>query len=363
MEILLTFGAGLYLFFVILIIIGLFRLTFHRHSKIAIPKVSVIIAARNEEDNLPLLLGDLIQQTIPDEKLEIIIANDRSTDNTVSIVESFVLRYPFINLINILELSDHMRPKKYALTQAIKASKGEIIVSTDADCRVPKTWVLNMATSVKNSGAITVGFSKVACKNHFFHQYQMIDFLGLMVINAGANGLGLNWGGSGQNLAYRKKDFNAIDGFEPVKDQTSGDDLYLVQKISKINPAVFNVDPESFVSTLPVKSIGDFISQRTRWSSNSKAFAMETDMVFFLSLFIPFSFHFLILFAVFLQPSGMITIILLKLIIEGLAIFLGGRLFQTMVSPIVFAFWFCMQPFYIPFIGIAGLIGKYSWKT
>ena len=184
-----------------------------------------------------------------------------------------------------------------------------------------------------------------------------------MVINAGANGLGLNWGGSGQNLAYRKKDFNAIDGFEPVKDQTSGDDLYLVQKISKINPAVFNVDPESFVSTLPVKSIGDFISQRTRWSSNSKAFAMETDMVFFLSLFIPFSFHFLILFAVFLQPSGMITIILLKLIIEGLAIFLGGRLFQTMVSPIVFAFWFCMQPFYIPFIGIAGLIGKYSWKT
>ena len=108
MEILLTFGAGLYVFFVILIILGLSRLTFHRHSKIAIPKVSVIIAARNEEDNLPLLLGDLIQQTIPDEKLEIIIANDRSTDNTVSIVESFVLRYPFINLINILELSDHM---------------------------------------------------------------------------------------------------------------------------------------------------------------------------------------------------------------------------------------------------------------
>ena len=104
MEILLTFGTGLYLFFVILIIIGLSRLTFHKHSKIDIPKVSVIIAARNEEDNLPLLLGDLVQQTISDEKLEIIIANDRSTDNTVSIVEGFILRYPFINMIFNLKM-------------------------------------------------------------------------------------------------------------------------------------------------------------------------------------------------------------------------------------------------------------------
>ena len=359
----LVFGTGFYLVFVIIIIIGLFRLPSPEHSEIDLPKVSVIIAARNEEKNLPRLLDDLVQQTIPIEKLEIIIANDRSTDNTASIVEDFISKYPFIRLINISDLSNHMAQKKHALTQASNASQGEIIVSTDADCRVPKTWILNMVTSVQNSDTITVGYSKVSGQNYFFHQYQMIDFLALMTTNAGASGLGFNWGGSGQNLAYRKKDFDTIGGFEPVKDQISGDDLYLVQNISKLKPGVFNVDPESFVTTLPAKSLIDFINQRIRWSSNSKTFALETNVVFFFSLLIPFLFHFFIPIAIFLQVRGIILAILLKFILDGLAIFLGGKLFRTVVNPVVFMFWFCIQPLYIPFIGIAGLVGKYSWKT
>ena len=106
-----------------------------------------MIAAGNEEKNLPDLIHDLVNQEYPMNKLEIIFVNDRSSDATGGILTEAAENYAFIKHIRIDERSSELSPKKHALTLGIEAAQGDIIVSTDADCRVPKFWVSSMARS------------------------------------------------------------------------------------------------------------------------------------------------------------------------------------------------------------------------
>ena len=362
MTVILYLCTGLYLCFVLFIIIGLFK---HNAKPIILNDdlltVSIVIAARNEENNIINLIQDLLNQTYPRDKLEIIIANDRSTDKTGEILEETVAKHSFIHHIHIIERSADMTPKKYALKEAIKYASGDIIISTDADCRVPETWVSSMASSVQSKGGITIGFSRVSGKS-FFNLYQMIDFLSITVANAGFGGWKVFWSGSGQNLGYRKKSFELINGFTSVKDKISGDDMYLVQAIAEKESATINIDPQSFVSTQPVKTVKDFINQRIRWSSNARENVNKKPW-FFSFLFSAFLCNLILFFGFLFQIKGIQLAFFIKFIFEGLVIFLGGKLFETPVPPLVYLTWAVVQPFYIPCIGLLGLTNIYSWKS
>ena len=138
-------------------------------------KVSVVVAARNEEDNIQNLINDFINQTYPKDKFEIIFSNDCSTDETGRILDKAAKNNTFIHHINIKTRSKDMTPKKYALEKAIQSATGDVIVTTDADCRVQEEWISSMASYVHSKGGIVIGFSKVSGKS-LFHKYQMIDF-------------------------------------------------------------------------------------------------------------------------------------------------------------------------------------------
>ena len=225
-----------YVGFVLFLISGLFKHTeLDVRSYDTLPKVSVVVAARNEEVHISNLINDLIVQEYPLDKLEVIIVNDRSTDKTLDILNEANDNYAFIKVISIEESSKEMAPKKNALTKGIESAIGEIIVLTDADCRVGKLWVSSMTYSVMNQNSITIGFSEVSTEeNSLFDRYQRIDFLSIIIANAGFSGWDYFWSGTGQNLAFYKNDFDEIGGFEKVKDRISGDDMYLVQSISKL---------------------------------------------------------------------------------------------------------------------------------
>ena len=135
-----------YVGFMVFMISGLFKHTdLEIKSSETLPNVSVVVAARNEEVHLPHLISDLISQEYPLDKLEVIIVNDRSTDDTAAILDDASDNYAFIKVITIDQVSKDMTPKKNALTKGIEAAFGEIIVLTDADCRVGKLWVSSMA--------------------------------------------------------------------------------------------------------------------------------------------------------------------------------------------------------------------------
>jgi len=349
-----------YALFIIFIVSGLFK---HKVTKIVssenLPLVSVVVAARNEEKGLPNLIHDLINQEYPLGKLEIIFINDRSTDLTENILEEASENYSFIKNIKIENKSEEITPKKYALTKGIELAKGEVIISTDADCRVGKLWVSSMSYDVIKNNSISIGFSSIKAKT-FFDQYQKIDFLGIITANAGAGGWNMYWSGTGQNLAYYKSDFLEINGFEPVKEKISGDDMYLVQSISKIKNGSINIDPNSFVKTEPMKTVKDFLNQRTRWSSNAKL-NVKKSPYFFLFLATSLLINVIIFFS-FLFSINWFSIFFIKFIFDGLVIFLGSKLFNSNISFKPFLVWAFLQPLYIPFIGFMGLREKFTWK-
>ena len=360
MDLFLLLGTGVYFCFVVIIFSGLLFRKKMIHPQSNLPPVSVVISARNEEKNISNLLNDLVHQSIDKNHLEILIANDRSDDSTGEIIDRFASEYSFIKTIHINK-KHTMAPKKYALTQAIDNSNGEIIIATDADCRVPRDWVKSMGLLVQNTGKIVIGYSKIDSGNTLINEFQKIDFLGIMAANGGLLTHGIVCSGSGQNLAYKKEDFYKINGFEPVKDQTSGDDMYMVQAISSLKGAIFNYDPDSFVSTLPKKSITGYLNQRIRWSSNSKS-TLRSNPLFFGFLLSAFLANCCILYSIILPSSLSIFLITIKFFLEAFVIFIGSRLFFTSVSIAAYIIWNLAQPIYIPIVGISGLIGKYSWK-
>ena len=217
-----------------------------------------------------------------------------------------------------------------------------------------------MVNSTIKSKGITVGFSKVL-GNSFLSQYQLIDFLGIITANAGAFGWGKYWSGTGQNLAYLKSDYVNINGFDLVKDEVSGDDMYLVQTISKLKSGFLNIDPQSFVETKPVKTISQFINQRTRWASNSKK-NINSNKLFFAFLISAFLTNTLTLINLFFN-FYFFWFFIVKSLLESLIIFLGSKLFNLnlQIKPLIL--WLVLQPAYIPYIGIRGLIGKFYWKV
>ena len=362
MLFLLSIFTAIYIVFILFIISGLFRHNVLPISNLdTLPYVSVVIAARNEENNLPGLIDDLINQEYPLGKFEIIIINDRSYDSTQNILIEASENYSFIKHIKIDKESKHMTPKKNAINRGINEAKGELILATDADCRVGPLWIASMAYSLINKNGIIIGYSEIDDKKGtVFEKYQKIDFLAILVANAGAAGWKHYWSGTGQNLAYYKSDFLEINGFEPVKKKISGDDMYLVQSISKIKTGSINIDPNSFVKTEPLKKVKDFLNQRTRWSSNAKLNVKGSP--YFFSFLVNSLLINIIIFFSFLFSSNWYLVFFIKFIFDGLVIFLGSKLFNLNVSLAPYLAWAFLQPFYIPFIAFMGLREKFTWK-
>jgi cellulose synthase/poly-beta-1,6-N-acetylglucosamine synthase-like glycosyltransferase len=361
MDLFLLFGTAPYFCFIVIIISGLLFKNKKLHTEEnKLPFTSVVIAARNEEDNIKNILNDLINQNIDKNKFEVIISNDRSKDKTEEILNKYSKQHKFIKSINIKNKKD-MAPKKYALEKAIKASKGEIILTTDADCRVPINWVCSMAKLVNRTNKVVVGYSEVKGKNKIINEIQKIDFLGIMSSNAGFLTNGMVCSGSGQNLGYKKDDFFTIGGFSSVKDKESGDDMYIVQAIAKLKGAIFNYDKNSFVSTLPQKTIKGYINQRIRWSSNSK-FTLFSRPLFFCFLCSAFISNANIIISIFISFNIFIMLVIIKFFLEALVLYTGSKIFLTNFSIFTYIIWNLTQPIYIILVGLGGIVGKYTWK-
>ena len=138
--------------------------------------------------------------------------------------------------------------------------------------------------------------------------------------------------------------------------------MYIVQAISSLRGAIFNYNPNSFVSTLPENSIGGYLNQRIRWSSNSR-FTFRSSPLFFGFLLSAFLANSSILYSVLTLSNLSLFLISAKFFLEGFVIFIGSRIFLTKTSIISYSIWNIAQPIYIPIVGLAGLIGKFSWKS
>jgi len=168
---------------IISLIIGLNRLSSFKSKNNTIKrKFTIIIPFRNEVDNIKDLVNSLMQLDYPKTHFEILFINDNSIDNSVPLLTEFIIQNSNWKLLDNVRKSNS--PKKDAIDTAISHSKHDWIITTDADCEVPKKWLTNFNSFMENNSKIKMIAAPVSYKtnNSFLHQFQLMDFLSLIVM-------------------------------------------------------------------------------------------------------------------------------------------------------------------------------------
>ena len=138
----------------------------------------------------------------------------------------------------------------------------------------------------------------------------------------------------------------------------------MVQTISKIAKAKYNINPEGFVKTKSSENVSKFISQRIRWASNTKKL-FNTDFFFLLFLFVNLFTNTILLSALLLKSYWQYLPMLfgIKFLFDTIVLFYGSKLFRTKIKLNSYLLWFFLQPFYTPLLGFFSMVGKFRWKT
>lgn len=260
------FAATIYFIIGILIHFGLTKKYGRTDNK---PKTTVLVAARNEEKYLPACLDSLGKQTYPPDLLQIIVLNDRSTDDTRQIVLNYKERFPSFELVDIDDDQRGLKGKMNALAQGMEYAEGEIILITDADCRVPDTWVSEMVTYFTDRvglvGSLTV-IDQPGKKFHLFDRIQTLDWFFLQAVAAGTAGINLPVSILGNNFGFKKSVYNKIGGFGSIGFSLT-EDMALLNTIVKRTEykIVYPLERGSMIQSMPLNHFRDFFQQRRRW--------------------------------------------------------------------------------------------------
>lgn len=261
--------------FVLRALRGIHRLTQRKAIEPATHEsISVIIAARNEEDWIGGTLDSLLAQVLTSchSPFEIIVVDDRSTDRTAEIVESYAHKFPHVKLIQQTTVPPGVSPKKAALALGITQSVGELILLTDADCRHDPGWAEAMCHSTPSNGGMAIGQARfIIPKNApLWQRLQAIDFAAQGVLSAGLVAAGTPYNCSGASLAFTREAFNRVGGWEGLNQFISGDDELLMRRFVTHNiPVGATTGMASVVMTRPPASYRELWHQRTRWGSKT----------------------------------------------------------------------------------------------
>ncbi len=322
-------------------------------------KLTIIIPVRNEEDNILNLLQDIDNQTYPLENIEVIIANDCSTDQTEQIVLAFQEKAKYsLRILNLLN-DNSTSPKKRAIQKSIEISSGELIITTDGDCRVSKNWLSSIENCYRENEAKLISSPATFInENNFWNTAQIIEFASL--IGSGACAMYLRKPNmcNGANIAYTREVFENVGGFAGNEHLASGDDEFLMHKIAKIYPekVIFNSDFEAIVRTKSQPNIQQFYQQRRRWASKWKHY--QDWKVSALAIFI-FAVNLGVIWSIFQFDFINLAIkFSAELIFLALTISFLGHKSKIIFIPIIQI----LYPFYVVFFGLIAQGKGYEWK-
>ena len=173
------------------LIIGFDRLPhFHLRDKNPTLKFTIIIPFRNESKNLPKLLRSLDGLNYPKSLFEVLFINDESSDQSVDVIKKWQNKSS-LDLKVIDTIRKTSSPKKDAISLGVIQANHEWIVSTDADCQVPRFWLDAyddfLTTNHLKMAVAPVTYSDLSS---FFKRLQALDILSLQGSTMGGFGIG-----------------------------------------------------------------------------------------------------------------------------------------------------------------------------
>jgi len=331
-------------------------------------KVSVIIAARNEANNINRCITSLKAQHYPAELLEIIVIDDHSTDQTWDVIAKYEG-----DIVRVLRLPDGITGKKEAIKFGLTVAQGSVILFTDADCEVPPRWAKTMVGHLlKEEATMVCGpVSTDPLSAGWLAEFQQIDFAGMMAITAVAIKEEAFVLANGANLGVSHTFIKSVEIDWDMK-HASGDDITLATHVfNKGGKVSFVKSTDALVSTSPCESWKDFINQRIRWGTKNKSTPQRKMLI---PLGIAYSTS--LLSALFLlmlilsllgfnhaYPTYFILPFILKVLGD---LMLGGGIypfFNLKASPLEVLLYSLIHSVYIAFVGTLSLFVKhYRWK-
>jgi glycosyltransferase involved in cell wall biosynthesis len=352
-------AVGVQVVYLLMLLTGIFKKT--KGSQELLP-VSIVIAARNELDNLRILLPKLVNQQYDD--FEIIVVDDKSEDDTMLLKDDPAFRK--VKFIRIDNTPEHIQSKKYALTIGIKQAKNPVILLTDADCYpVSDQWVRIMASSYTGNKKIILGYSGYISKKSFLNYFIRFETLLTGLQYLGWAGIGIPYMGVGRNLSYLKSFFQANKGYKKFQSMIGGDDDLFVNENATAANTSFVIGREALVLSEPKETWKDFFRQKLRHLSIGRFYRKRHKLL--LSLFSFTQILTWVTFLVLLITGGELYVAGLSFLIRWivLAIVLAvvsrrfGHPYNVIGVPVLD---FCYTFYYI-FVGTAALFArKIRWS-
>ncbi len=262
--------SSIYFIYIITHLISWSRLSEVNMPEIAAAKtkISVIIAARNEELTIGKCLASIATQNYPASLLEVIVVDDHSTDKTKEIAENAFARMHISG--RCISNREKAHGKKSAITEAVKNSSGELLVITDADCISGKNWLSVIEHEYQKSNAFMLcGPVQITNESGLLGSFQSLELCGLSMLSGAGINAGIPLLCNGANLAYTHHIFDDVEGFKGIDNNPSGDDILLMFKIHHQYPGKIRYvkSREAIVSTGAQDSLKSFLLQRIRWAS------------------------------------------------------------------------------------------------
>ncbi len=271
-ELLILFiSSSIYLFRIAFFITGFFR-EYIRTKKLLKneyePEVSVIIPARNEEENISQCIESALKLDYHKEKIEIIAINDRSEDKTDEILKQLSKQNPILRVVTIEDDSQigSIPGKAGAIHLGIESATKDIIFQTDADCILPPQWVKKMVRLFQEPGTgFVTSFTNVVGKR-LFDKIQAIEWIYMHTMAMGGVGMNQPLGCYGNNASIRKKYYKAFGGYNKIPFSVT-EDLALQQAFFRYGYKIhYLIHPETIVDTKPCRNIKDYLDQHHRWA-------------------------------------------------------------------------------------------------
>jgi cellulose synthase/poly-beta-1,6-N-acetylglucosamine synthase-like glycosyltransferase len=260
--------------------------------------VSVVICARDEDENLARHLPGILVQDYPTTN-EVIVVNDNSVDDSKYVLAELQKEFKKLQIVDLTQEAKMIAGKKFPLSIGIKEAKHEIVLLTDADC-VPASeyWMYKMQDAFSNGVEVALGYGAYNKMPGFLNKVIRFETFHTALQYFGYALAGKPYMGVGRNLAYRKNLFFRNKGFSSINHIPSGDDdLFINQVASKKNTTVV-LDPEAFTLSKPKQTWKDWMRQKNRHYSTGKFY--KSSHKFLLGLY---TFSFFLFYPLFIASA------------------------------------------------------------
>lgn len=284
--------------------------------------VSVVICARDEDENLARNLPGVLVQQYPSSK-EVIVVNDNSVDDSKFILQELKRTFKNLHVVELTQEAKLISGKKYPLSIGIREAKHEVLLLTDADC-VPASehWIQKMQDAYDEQTEIVLGYGAYHKRKGLLNKLIRFETFHTALQYLSYALAGIPYMGVGRNLSYRKDLFLRNKGFSSINHIPSGDDDLFINKLATKQNTKVVLDPEAITRSIPKTTWSGWLKQKSRHYTTAKYYKPLHKFLLGLYFISQFAFYPLLAAAlVFWNWQWVLPVAGVKLLLQGVILY------------------------------------------